>query len=146
MVAFINQILATLFSFVCHGLDPFNQFESRVALLCPLKTPEKLKVFWCFQGVKQFKTGLKWVNSFYVTDFYTPWQMIKRLNWSFPNFFKKLLPFQKYGSEFFKGPFRTYFEGLINYLKNIEHFFFFFFLGGGGVVFFAQLIRVCKIY
>ena len=52
----------------------FNPFQSSVALLYPLKTSENLKVFWCFQGVKQCNTGLKWVNLWYLSVNGSEWE------------------------------------------------------------------------
>ena len=47
-----------------YSFNCFNPVQSSVVLLYPLKTSENPKVFWCFQGLKQWNTRLKWVNLF----------------------------------------------------------------------------------
>ena len=40
----------------------FDPFHATDLFWCPLKTSEKLKVFWCFQGVSKKISGMKWVK------------------------------------------------------------------------------------
>ena len=44
----------------------FNPFVSNAPFLHPLKTSEKLTIFWCSQGVEKGCIGNKWVNFFRV--------------------------------------------------------------------------------
>ena len=37
-------------------------FLANVPILYSLKRPENLKVFWCFQGIKNGNIGQKWVK------------------------------------------------------------------------------------
>ena len=39
-----------------------NSIVSNTPFLYPLKTSEKLPIFWCFQEVEKGSTGNKWVN------------------------------------------------------------------------------------
>ena len=55
---------------VCKILQKFflnnlsiNPLFHYALFLYPLKTPENLTVFWCFQGVEKGGTGNKWVNN-----------------------------------------------------------------------------------
>ena len=43
-------------------MEKFNQLQSGVVYIYPLKTSENLKVSWCFQGVKICNTGMQCVN------------------------------------------------------------------------------------
>ena len=70
-----------------------NPFQGTAPILEPLKTPENLLVFWCFQGVWNGNIGQKWVNKSpsressklkYVTYFpflQRPWNL--QLIWSY---------------------------------------------------------------
>ena len=42
--------------------DSFNPFLAYFAILCPLKTPENLKVFCCLRWVENWNIGQKLVN------------------------------------------------------------------------------------
>ena len=43
-------------------VDFVNQFFPSAPFLYPVETPEKGKVFGCFQGVEKGCIGKKWVN------------------------------------------------------------------------------------
>ena len=45
-----------------HQLNYSNPYVSNAPSLYPLKTPENLGVFWCFQGVEKGCSGNKWIN------------------------------------------------------------------------------------
>ena len=48
--------------FVCGKKSVVNPFVPNAPFLYPLKTSEKLKVFWCFQGVEKGCIGNEWVK------------------------------------------------------------------------------------
>ena len=45
-----------------HQLFNFNPFVSNALFLYPLKIPKNRKVFWRFQEVEKWCTGIKWVD------------------------------------------------------------------------------------
>ena len=55
----------------------FDPFHATDLFWCPLKTSEKLKVFWCFQGVSKKISGMKWVKR--------PSNKLKNVNFNIEN-------------------------------------------------------------
>ena len=49
---------------VWYFLNHINPFIPNAPFIYPLKTPENLTVFWCFQGVEKGCIGYKWINSY----------------------------------------------------------------------------------
>ena len=68
-----NRCGALLRNIICReisskDLTRLNSFIPNAPFLYPLKTSEKWKVFYCFQGVEKWCIGKKWVN-FHVLKF-----------------------------------------------------------------------------
>ena len=68
-----NRCGALLRNIICReisskDLTRLNSFVPNAPFLYPLKTSEKWKVFYCFQGVEKWCIGKKWVN-FHVLKF-----------------------------------------------------------------------------
>ena len=56
-----------------------NSFVPNVPFLYPMKTSEKHKVFWFFQGVEKGCIGNEWVNASGVSHTTVLWYYLKKL-------------------------------------------------------------------
>ena len=54
----------SVFQFLHNMKMLVNPFHATRLFRYALKTSENLKVFWCFQGVSKWASGMKWVNTY----------------------------------------------------------------------------------